>query len=541
VEGFNPERRGLFDGLRVPHSLNAVVIAAVGLLVYVIGVWLLELIADVPGDGMCRLLGGMLGNLSVRLGPVGAVLADAGGWVNEATPYGAITWIAFVGWTSVVWAFFAGAIHRIAAMKIAREEGLELKDALRFGLKKFGQNLFSVAFVWLVIGFFYLIADATVAGFIGRIPVVGPILLGLLFFLVLISSFLIVFAAVLGLLGFNLAAAAIATEDSDTFDGVSRAWNYILARPWQVLLTYGATFAYIGIVLFAGALFLKTIVKSLSFGPVGLGRAPIAVEVDEEVAADLALDPDSRLETVWVPGKADYLYKTVIHDDYRADDADEIGFRQGLAYALDQFYVHVGRYPTEAEGLEALIAPPETLPEGGAWLGPYLFMDEPPDNDYGHDLQYAFPAEVDRTRYALIDPGRKEDDPADDKVVADYAVGHGAKLDIEPVVPTGLDAGRALIGFWVNVARLLIGAYVVAYFLCAQTTVYFLLRRDVEGDDYTEITLEDEPDDEGDQPFEYGSYRPPAADGEGEAAKPATGGKPLPTADAASGDDAAAT
>ena len=56
------------------------------------------------------------------------------------------------------------------------------------------------------------------------------------------------FATTLGVLGFNLSAAAIATEDSDTFDGVSRSWNYLLARPWAVLLTFFATFLYLGVV-----------------------------------------------------------------------------------------------------------------------------------------------------------------------------------------------------------------------------------------------------------------------------------------------------
>jgi hypothetical protein len=29
MEGFEQERRGLFDGLQVPHGLNAIVIAAI--------------------------------------------------------------------------------------------------------------------------------------------------------------------------------------------------------------------------------------------------------------------------------------------------------------------------------------------------------------------------------------------------------------------------------------------------------------------------------------------------------------------------------
>src|SRR5262249_7176886 len=159
-----------------------------------------------------------------------------------------------------------GAICRIAAMKIAREEGLEIKDALKFGASKFVPNLLSIVFVIAIVGFFYIVCNATIAGAVGRIPVIGELLVGILYFLVLLSSFFIVFASVLGVLGFNLAAAAIATEASDTFDGVSRAWNYILARPWQVILTYGLTFTYMAIFCFCGHMFEKVATKSLSIG-----------------------------------------------------------------------------------------------------------------------------------------------------------------------------------------------------------------------------------------------------------------------------------
>lgn len=435
MEGFNQERRGLFDGLQVPNSLNAVVLAAVGIFVYWLGILAIEEAFEVPGESHCRLLAGMLGNITSRTGYPGYVLARLGGWENVPTAYPIGVWFLFLAWSTVVWAFFAAGIQRIAAMKIAREEGLELKAAVGFAARKFLPNVLSAVFVWLIIGFFYLLCNATIAGWLGRIPYVGDVLLGLLFFLVLASSFLVVFAAALGILGFNLASAAIATEASDTFDGVSRAWNYLLARPWTVLLTYVATFLVIGLVLFFGGYFLRVSVRSLTVGKWGLGAAPRTVEVDEDLRGKLDLPPGQS--TVLLPGKGDYLYGRVIGDRYDP--------RDGKIYF------------------------PQAAPESG---------------------------------------------------------GRPPVIDVAPAIEPTLDFAVMALHFWVNLARLFMWAFVAAYFLSAQTMVYFFLRRDVEGDEYTEITLDDEAEE--DEPYVYD--QPPAGDrpAAGEGAAP---GKQLPLAE----------
>ena len=77
-DGFEQERRGLFDGLSVPHSIKATVIAAVGLLVYYLGVRGIEEGFGVPGTTDCRLIAGMLGNLTARAGAFGGWLARQG-------------------------------------------------------------------------------------------------------------------------------------------------------------------------------------------------------------------------------------------------------------------------------------------------------------------------------------------------------------------------------------------------------------------------------------------------------------------------------
>ncbi len=511
MEGFSQERRGLFDGLKVPHNGNAVIIAALGLLVYWAGIRAIEEGLAVRGEGSCRLLAGMLGNLFSFFGYPGQLAGRLSGLPATWTSYAGHQWVVFIGWTVVVWAFLAGAITRIAAMKLAREEGLELKDALRFGWRKLLSNVGSIAFVLIIIGFFYLVTNASLAGWIGRIPVVGGVLLGLLFGLVLVASFLIVLAGALGVLGFNLAAAAISTEVSDAFDGVSRAWDYVLARPWQLILTTFCTLAYLGIVVFLGLTFIEVSVKSLAVGWWGLGETVRSIEVDEAMRKEHRLP--SSLDVVYVPGRADFIYETAIGRRYRPDERGDIFFRQGVEYAIERFHQDTGRYPDE---LEHLIYDPGT--RGGqavaGWKGPYLFMDAAPRDPWGHTYGYRTPGRGGKP-FELFSHGKDAGPEAthDDTTGLQgkgIAVGYAEELNIAPLLEPTLGFAARAVRVWIDIARILLYGYCIAYFLCAQTTVYFLLRKEVEGEDYTEIMLEEEADEQDEQPFEYGAPPPPA-------------------------------
>lgn len=59
---------------------------------------------------------------------------------------------------------------------------------------------------------------------------------------------------------------------------------------------------------------------------------------------------------------------------------------ESTATSLDLFKDDIGRYPTEAEGLKALV----TAPDGAkGWLGPYLKSDKALNDPWGHPLVYA--------------------------------------------------------------------------------------------------------------------------------------------------------
>jgi general secretion pathway protein G len=58
---------------------------------------------------------------------------------------------------------------------------------------------------------------------------------------------------------------------------------------------------------------------------------------------------------------------------------------ESLGSALDLFYMDAGRYPTSAEGLDALAKRP---PDVEVWNGPYLKGTRIPVDPWGHPYRY---------------------------------------------------------------------------------------------------------------------------------------------------------
>jgi general secretion pathway protein G len=61
-----------------------------------------------------------------------------------------------------------------------------------------------------------------------------------------------------------------------------------------------------------------------------------------------------------------------------------------LGSALDLFRLDLARFPTQAEGLQALVAPPPGL---AGWAGPYLPEKSLPNDPWGHPYIYRVPGQ----------------------------------------------------------------------------------------------------------------------------------------------------
>ncbi|MBN2129016.1 MAG: hypothetical protein JW741_05940 [Sedimentisphaerales bacterium] len=125
-----------------------------------------------------------------------------------------------------------GAICRVAALQFAQGQKPGLTEAVRFGSRKF-QSFFTAPLtpvaIILVMGLCIFLL-----GLIGNIPVLGELSVGLLLPLAFMGAALVTVIAIGALVGLNLMFPAIAYEDSDCFDAISRSFSYVYAKPWRI-------------------------------------------------------------------------------------------------------------------------------------------------------------------------------------------------------------------------------------------------------------------------------------------------------------------
>jgi hypothetical protein len=147
-----------------------------------------------------------------------------------------------------------GAICRIAALQCAQGEKPGFSEALRFSTKKF-TSFFTAPLapigIIIFIGFFIFLL-----GLVGNIPWAGKPIMVIFMPLALFAGGLIAIILIGATAGFNLMFPAVAYDDSDCFDAISRSFSYIFAKPWRmgfytfIALIYGAI-CYIFIRFFA--------------------------------------------------------------------------------------------------------------------------------------------------------------------------------------------------------------------------------------------------------------------------------------------------
>ncbi len=143
-----------------------------------------------------------------------------------------------------VWATGGGAISRMAAVDLAADLNMSIREALAFALPRVLSFTFSLA---LPLIFMLVIA--------GAIKFSGAVLLGLpgldilgavLYALLLFAGFVLVLLAIGFAAGQSLLVPAVATEGTDALDAVQRAYSYVLGRPGRLVI-------YASIVLLLGA------------------------------------------------------------------------------------------------------------------------------------------------------------------------------------------------------------------------------------------------------------------------------------------------
>lgn len=204
-----------------------------------------------------------------------------------------------------IWALFGGAIARMAAMDVARDERIPMGTAVNFARRKY------LAFLTAPLLPLALLALVGIClfiyGVILSIPYFGDVLGSVLLFLPIIGGGIMALVIIGAAAGKSLFYPTIAVEGSDSFDAMSRSYSYIYSRPWRALgyglvaLIYGALCYFF--VRFFALLALKAARFSVKLGSwpftsrPGTGRT-LATKVD-------AMWPNPAFNDFW-PGQAPF-------------------------------------------------------------------------------------------------------------------------------------------------------------------------------------------------------------------------------------------
>lgn len=178
--------------------------------------------------------------------------------------------ILFWGGALFIWSLIGGAICRLAATQLAREEKLTATQGLVYARRRIFGGFMLAPMV--PIGFVLITALLmAIGGMLLRIPGLD-MLMGLAFPLAIIGGFVVAILLIGLLLGGSLFWPAVAAEGSDGFDAFSRGLSYVLSRPWKAVL-YAILMVIYGAICWLIANCFVSFALMLTRGIVGAGAA----------------------------------------------------------------------------------------------------------------------------------------------------------------------------------------------------------------------------------------------------------------------------
>jgi hypothetical protein len=160
-------------------------------------------------------------------------------WLARVHPIFAILFaIIYLG----AWALFGGAIARLTALQVARDDRISMRQAMDFAVGKFLSFLSAPIIPLAIVVIVGLLVAA--ASLVGNIPFLGPIIIGGGFAVALLGGFVMTLVILGSVGGFNLMYPTIAVEGSDSFDAISRSFSYVYACPWRMLFYTAVAVGY---------------------------------------------------------------------------------------------------------------------------------------------------------------------------------------------------------------------------------------------------------------------------------------------------------
>ncbi|MBN2844234.1 MAG: hypothetical protein JXM68_14200, partial [Sedimentisphaerales bacterium] len=146
-----------------------------------------------------------------------------------------------------IYAIFGGAICRISALQVTRQEHVGTIESLHFSFRHFRQLFLVPVMPILVVAGCGLII--LVSSWLSLIPYIGPLFMTLSLVVIFGLGFLMAIVTIGLVVGHGLMYPAVAVDDADAFDAMSRAFTYIIRKPWH-LAAYAFIAAIYGIICY---------------------------------------------------------------------------------------------------------------------------------------------------------------------------------------------------------------------------------------------------------------------------------------------------
>ncbi len=331
MEDFSKEDRGIFQGIKVPFCLNAIILAFMAYVIFVAGSHVLGVAMQdktAYQKVVLELRNKAVRTLPIMAAPMDEILlpmslareeniskaykdyykqqiddpkVDRDTILSEGQFRTPSWWqyIVFGVWFLLIWSFFAGAINRTAAYRIARDESITLREGLNFGAQTWANHFLAILFIaiFLAASFFMCVLATFILGFI---PYAGELVLIFVFLLIFVAAFLITLLLAGLLFGFNMISSAIGVDKVDSFDAISRSYSYVLGRPWQTLLYTFLPLLFIIVFLYFGEVFQDVARKAVAWGFGSEAYAPMGKYFQSNkswtsIVQELGIEPAPRV------------------------------------------------------------------------------------------------------------------------------------------------------------------------------------------------------------------------------------------------------
>ncbi len=249
--------------------------------------------------------------------------------------------------TVAIWGIIGGAITRIAAVQVARQEKIGAREALTFTFKRYLSLTSAPIFPLILVA--VVVVAMILFGILMLVPILGEVVGGLLWFLMLAAG-LGMIVILIGLVGWPLMAATISAEGTDSWEAVSRSYSYVFGAPWHyifysiIALAYGAVLIFfVGFVGSATVYFAKWGVNRIQPQSRDVSYLFVWAPTSFEWRDLLLMGYKVEGEDVWKNGRPTDAYAKLMNDKPVTNEENKWQQMKGYNY-VGTFIVSVWLY-----------------------------------------------------------------------------------------------------------------------------------------------------------------------------------------------------